>query len=54
VSGLQIGNDPRDGSRTRITAVSKVEHEARVAHHVTTETSGGNATLAQKLFDFPE
>jgi hypothetical protein len=54
LSGLQIGKYPRDSSRTRIAAVSKIEHEAGVAHHVTTETSGGDATLAQKLFDFPE
>jgi hypothetical protein len=54
LSGLQIGKNSRNGLRPRVTPVSQVEHEARIAHHIPTETGGGDVTLAQKLFDFIE
>jgi hypothetical protein len=54
LSRLQIGKNPRYCLRPRVPSVPKVEHEARVAHDIPTETGGGDVTLAEKLFDFIE
>jgi hypothetical protein len=52
--GLQIGEDPSNRARARIASEPKVEHKAGVAHDVAPKAGRGDATLAQKFFDFPE
>ena len=46
--------DPGDGSRPRITAIAKVEHEAGIAYRVPAESGWGRAVLAKIFFNFLE
>jgi len=49
---LQIGSNALHGRRPRIATVSKVKHEAGIAHNVAAESGWRDVGMAQKLLDF--
>jgi hypothetical protein len=54
LGGLQELSDPGDCPGPRLTAVTKVENEARIAHGLAAEPGRRNVRQAQELFNFSQ
>lgn len=51
MSGFEISAHPTDGLESRLPTLAQVEHEARIAHRIATEASGGYLTLPKEFFN---
>jgi hypothetical protein len=54
LAGLQEPADSGDRPRARLTAVAKVENEARIAHGLAAEAGWRNVRQAQELLNFSQ
>jgi hypothetical protein len=51
---IQILDDPRDGSRSRVAAVAQIEDKSRIAKGFLAEPGRRNVTAAHEFFNFSE